>query len=327
MSRGLSSLLLLATACRPPCGATAAPAPAPDVAVDIVHRRVTEGEIKDLVWKRGADATYAPTTARERAGVTALVAAMIAAADAGAADPAWAQAAAQTGFRLEAWDVGGTTFWALVEADPRGAGAYFVRAGSGADDAAIVLEAPHVYYDLLTEDIGARLFFRRGPWRRPRAFFTNTIHRHQLEPGKRVRRPDSPADVTHNPDHVYTAATEAAARALAGAVVIQLHGFGQSADDGAVPPGTDMVISSGDRAGSSEASAARAAGLKKLFAGARRFPEDADALGATTNVQMHVLRGVPGAAFVHIEMSSPARRALVADAAKLAAFARVLFGE
>jgi hypothetical protein len=316
---------LVAAACRTPCGAAGAP-PAPETAVDIVQKRVTEDEIKDLIWKQGIGASYAPTTARERDAVAALLPAMIAAADKGAAaDPAWARAAAQAGFRVEAWDADGTTFWALVEVTPRGAGAYFVRAGVGADDAAVLLEAPHVYYDLLTEDIGARLFFRKGTWRRPRAFFTNTLHRHQLEPGKRMRRPDSPADVTHNPDHLYTAATEAAARAIGGATVIQLHGFGQSADDGAVPAGTDMVVSAGDPGGSSEASGARAAGLKKIFPGVRRFPEEADALGATTNVQMKALRGVPGSSFVHIEMSSPTRKALVADAAKLAAFGKVIF--
>jgi len=317
-------VLLAAAACRTPCAA-GAPA-APEMAVDIVQRRVSFDEIKDLVWKRGIDASYAPTTAREREAVATILPAMIAAAETGApADPAWAQTAARAGFRVEAWDVDGTTFWALVEVAPRGAGAYFVRAGAG--DAAVLLEAPHVYYDLLTEDIGIRLFFRLGAWRRPRAFFTNTLHRHQLEPGKRVRRTDSPADVAHNPDHLFTAATEAAARALRGATVIQLHGFGQSADDGSVPAGTDMVVSAGDPAGSSEASSARAAGLKKIFPGVRRFPEEADVLGATTNVQMKALRGVPGSSFVHVEMSSPVRKALVADAAKRAAFGRVLLGE
>jgi len=313
-------VIVAAAACRTPCAAGSPPAPATK-ATEMSKKTVGFDELKDLIWGRGADASYAPTTARERETLAKLIPQMIVATR---ADPAWAGAAAAAGFRLEALTVDGTTFWALLEDKPHGAGVYFVRAGG---DSKVVLEAPHVYYDLGTEDIGIRLFFRASGWRAPRAFFANTLHRHQLEPGKRTRRADSPADVAHNPDHLFTAATEAAARAIPGAVVVQLHGFGQSVDDGTVPAGTDMVVSSGEAGGSTEASSTRAAGLKKIFPGVRRFPEEADALGATTNVQMRALRGVPGTAFVHIEMSSATRKALVSDGHKLAAFAKVVFGE
>ena len=64
--------------------------------------------------------------------------------------------------RLESWELGGQTFWALVEPPERrrGAGAYLFRVGATDGDAhpAILLEAPHADHDVGTGDISVALF-------------------------------------------------------------------------------------------------------------------------------------------------------------------------
>jgi hypothetical protein len=342
--RGVTFAVLLAS-CRP-CGAET-PAPASRPVETPVPREVTRRElaIDDLArrtWGAGKDATFQPTTLVEREAVVRLVPALLAAA---ATEPPpdpsrFLGDAARAGMTLEVWTVGDTTLWALVEAPAarRGAGAYLFRAGVAPADLrpAILLEAPHADHDLGSGDIAAALFVAPPGPKRPRALFVNSIHRYQLEPGRRQRGDDNPADVAHNPDHLFSAATDAAAAALGDVVVIQIHGFAEGAeggDDGAdagvdaprLPPGTLLVISAGDRRGSSPTTTALAAELNKAFGpGVRRFPEEAGALGATTNVQGRLLAAHPGARFVHLELAAELRKQLRASPAKLRTFGLIL---
>jgi hypothetical protein len=302
------------------------------VSSTMIQRTMTLDDVDRLVWRPGASVTFAPTTIREREALGQLVPELLEGSRAATPpDPqAWQAQAEAAGFRIERWDVDGQPYWALVELPEqrRGAGAYIFRvAPAAADEAAeILLQAPHAYFDVGTGQLGAQLFFFPPPGARPRAFFTNTIHRYQSAPGKKLKQKNSPADVAHNPEHGFSTATEAFVRTLGGhALVVQLHGFaGRPEDDedsagaaagGAAPAGEiAMVVSAGDKHGSSPRSLALAAALTKLFgAGVKRFPEDTRVLGATTNVQMRALAHVPGAEFVHIEMSAATRKALAAD--------------
>jgi hypothetical protein len=331
-------VLLLCGACHPSCGG-AQPAPptesAPDVEIKVMRRSITVDDLPRLVWRPGASAAFAPTTTDERAVVTKLIPAMLA----GAAlqpppDPQrWQAEAQRVGLRVESWDVDGQSYWVLIEAPERrrGTGAYIVRVGVALDDEhpAILLEAPHSDFDLGTGEIAGELFFHPPPGKRPRALFMNTMHRYQIEPGRRQKRADSPADVAHNPDHMYNAATDAAAAKLGDVVVIQIHGFADSVDDSegaALPAGTLMVVSAGDKRGSSPLSAAIAARLRGAFGdGVRRFPEESKALGATTNAQNRTLAARSGARFIHVESSAEMRKELRASPKKLETFGTILF--
>jgi hypothetical protein len=321
------------------------------VSSPMIQRTLTLDEIDRLVWAPGANVSFAPTTIREREALAQLVPALAQGARAATPpDPqAWQQTAHDAGFRIEAWTVDGQPYWALVELPEqrRGAGAYVFRVApaahvEGATAAAeILLEAPHAYFDVGTGRLGAGLFFFPPPGARPRAFFTNTIHRYQSAPGKKLKQKNSPGDVAHNPEHGFSTATEAFVRALGGHVlVLQLHGFAgrpDEADDEDVAKGAAakdatpagaiaMVVSAGDKHGSSPRSLALAAALTKLFgAGVKRFPEDTRVLGATTNVQMRAIAHVPGAEFVHIEMSAETRKALAGDPALRAKLGTILF--
>jgi hypothetical protein len=330
MTRQLPLILVLG-ACHSACAADPPPRPValPVKEAAIVNRAVTVDDLPRLVWRAGANATFAPTTTAERAAVARLVPALLA----GTGVDKLAPDAAAIGMRIERWTVDDADYWVLIEhpEQRRGTGAYLFRVGATDDDRgpAILLEAPHAEFDQGTGEIAGELFFHPPPGKRPVALFLNTMHRYQIAPGRKQKRADSPADVAHNPDHMFTAATDAAAAALGEVEVIQIHGFANSADeseDAALPAGTLMVVSAGDARGSSPLSGAIAAALKARFGdGVRRFPEDSRALGATTNVQGRTLAARKGARFVHIESSADMRQALRTSPKKLEVFGSILF--
>jgi hypothetical protein len=338
--RSLAAVALALAACRPPCG----PEPPAQVArrVDlgaektVKRRQLTVDDVPRLLWQVGSRATFAPTTLEERQLLTGLVPRLLTGAAASPVpDPAqWQPEAVRAGMRLETWELGGGTYWALLEADDarRGAGAYVFRVGAVPEDdyPAILLEAPHADHDVGSGDIAASLFFAPAEGKRPRALFVNSIHRYQVEPGRRQKRDDNPADAAHNPEHLFSAMTDAVAAALGDLVVLQIHGFADAvdeSDDARVPAGTLAVVSAGTRAGSTPTSSALAAELSRAFGpGVRRFPEDVLALGATTNAQGRLLAARKGARFVHVELSADLRKSLRASKARMAELAKIVAG-
>jgi hypothetical protein len=336
--RVLSAVALALAACRPPCGAAPPERAARPLAVEakVTRRDLTLDDVPKLLWRAGAKASFAPTTLAEREALTDLVPRMLTGAAAKPVpDPArWALEAARAGMRLEEWQLDGGSYWALVEAEAarRGAGAYVFRVGALPEDdyPAVLLQAPHAEHDVGSGEIAAALFFAApAEGKRPRALYVNTIHRYQVEPGRRQRRPDNPADVAHNPDHLFSAMTDAAAAALGEVVVLQIHGFADATDEGddaRLPAGTRAVVSAGERAGSTPAATAFAAELDRAFGGVRRYPEDVGALGATTNAQGRLLAGRPGARFLHVELSAELRKELRASKDKMRALAKIVAG-
>jgi hypothetical protein len=328
-------MALVSTACshgrcsdgKPPAKQPTMPPTAP------VARTLTLGDYEAAVYGNGPQTTFAETTALEHETIAALIPKLLEGAQAAKPpDPQlWQTDANAAGFRIETWTIAGGTYWALLErADrARGAGAYIFRVAPREDGRAILLEAPHNFYDTGTGRLAAELFFSPPPGARPRALFTNTIHRYQLAPGDKKKRRHNPADVAHNPQHAFTIATEAFAIAAGGARVIQLHGFGarmaEDEDDGDPGP-VAMVVSAGTEAGSSELTATLAAELaRELRSDVKRYPEDVKFLGATTNAQGRMLRRIDRTDFVHVEMSAELRERLAAEPPLRAKLASVLF--
>src|SRR5688572_10878248 len=271
--------------CKDDRGAPVQPRP---TTTTVTPRTLSLADVDAIVWAPGAQATFQPTTSSEHAAISKLVPTLL--DGSWAAKPAspstWQADAAAAGFRIEAWTIHGESYWALLEATDRvrGAGAYIFRVAPRDRGPVILLQAPHAYHDLGTGELAAEMFFTPRDGVRPRALFTNTIHRYQLAPGDRKKRKHNPADVAHNPEHVYTVATEAFALAAGRARVIQVHGFGQRTDEDDDDAGTiAMVVSAGDKTGSSPLSAAIAAAAQLVFGSdVKRFPEEAKVLGATT---------------------------------------------
>lgn len=320
------------------------PAPQPTSPPAIVERTLTIDQVEDAIWANGPKATFAATTSAEHEMIERLVPHLFEAATSASSsrpkspepsssthsssNSSLSAEAAAAGFRLEAWRVGGDFYWALLEQQVHGAGAYVFRVGPREDGPTILLEAPHNFYDLGTGRLAADVFFTMREGVRPRALFTNTIHRYQLSPRDKKRREHNPADIAHEPEHAFSIATIAFARAAGTTHVIQLHGFGtRSDDDGDGEIGEiAAVVSAGNRDGSSAVSSAIARALVGVLGdGVKRFPEEAKVLGATTNAQGKLLRDVNGAAFVHVEMSAAVRSQLGNDAALRAKLAAALF--
>ena len=305
-----------------------APQPTPPPAV--VEQTLTIDQVEDRIWGAGPKATFAATTSAEHEMLERVVPRLLdaARADANANVAAMAADADAAGFRLERWSVDGDRYLALVEKQVHGAGAYVFRVGPREDGPTILLEAPHNFFDLGTGRLAAEIFFtpRGENLARARALFTNTIHRYQLSPGDKKKRAHNPADIAHEPEHAFSIATIAFARAAGATNVIQLHGFGSRSDDEGDGELGEIgaVVSAGRREGSSPLSALIAEKLSTMFDGVKRFPEDAKVLGATTNAQGKLLRDVKGAAFVHVELSSAVRKQLDGDAGKRALFGATL---
>lgn len=310
----------------------------------VAVRRLDLDEALAVLWPRPGQGASAPATSAERALVDALVAAQRAAPPAEDAATSGAQAladrAARAGFVLERWRVsagpgatggphaaGAPWFWVLREHDAprRGAGTYVFRAGpAGGAGPALVVQAPHAYFERGTGALAAAIMFEADA-RAPAALMTNSLHRYRQASGERRRRADNPADVCHNPAPLFQHATMAMVDAGA-VVVVQIHGFAATATRFGPGPAPGIVVSAGRRDSSSAVSTAVARALSGVFGAAavRRYPEEIRVLGGTTNVQARALRRRAGAAFVHLELSPSMRRRLLADARDRAAFARAL---
>lgn len=329
MKRGLTVLLVAAAGCGK-CGKKPEVPPQPPSNYSDTPRSLSLEEYDRYVYGPGPNATFEPTTANEHTVVARLIPKLF---EGSRADrpldlgPLRSEAA-QVGFAIEVWMIEGGKYWALVESRerPRGAGAYIFRVAPPERAPVIVLQAPHAYFDVGTGKIAAGMFFTgSGSGPRPRALFTNTIHRYQRAPGDKQKRKNSPSDVAHNPDHLFSAATEALAIAAGRVRVIQLHGFG-SVDDDDESVDTAMVVSAGDESGSTRWTASVASRLRSLFGdGVMRFPEDIRKLGATTNAQNRLLRRLGGHEFLHVEMAKAVREQLAGSRELRDRMAAILF--
>ena len=184
----------------------------------------------------------------------------------------------------------------------RGGGFVAIRPGSGR---ALVVEAPHTFYDAGTLEIALRVFHEL----KARAFLANTMHRGgtgtKQERQRAALSGESDFDVAHNPATYFGAAHKVLIELDPGLLVVQIHGF---ADDSA--PGVDAIVSaaltSGDARGLARAI------QQTTDARARAYPDEINVLGATTNVQARVCRDAR-MPFLSIELSRSFRQLLASD--------------
>lgn len=260
------------------------------------------------LWPEQGPRAYAAASAEQRAALAVLVGRML---TEDATPTGLGADAAAAGYVVEGWLLGGDRVLVAVEQESgrRGGGAYLVRVGGAGAE---LLQAPHGFFDVGTERIGLEMFVEDRGWR---ALFVNTIHRYVGTDGVKRRQDDSPADPCHNAEHLLAVATAGALGRVAGARVVQLHGFGDD-EDGA---GFAAIVSGGTKPAPAHAGVV-AVRLRAALDGLRvaLFPDDTDRLGATTNVEGRAVRafnergGAP-ATFVHVELSAAVRRQLRAD--------------
>ncbi len=299
-------------------------------------RELSLNDARRRLWPRKHSDTFEATTTRERTAVQPLIDPLIAALAQGKPLPAIHDIAEELGFELEEWVIEGVTLWALVEPDSRrrGGGIYLFRRDAPVlgERPLRLLQAPHSYYDTRTGLLALTLLVRGSADARPDVLFANSMHRYG-RPGGEVPATPVPTDLSHNPDHLFSAMTDTLARTHGRVQVVQLHGFAhldkekkteakgaktntagkEEIEDKAEKKAVEAVVSAGLREHSSVRARSTAKALRSVLQEVRVFPEEVDQLGATTNVQGKLLRMVPRSSFVHVELSKNARDRLAND--------------
>lgn len=296
----------------------------------VTSRALGLDEARALLWPPQAElaqARFRPATEVERARLAALIAALWRGVEPGAVPPELPRWADEAGFALELWTIEARAVWVVREPDGkrRGGGAYLVRAGAPAPGTPVLLQAPHVYFDVGTGAIAARMFLDADAPVAVRALFTNSLHRHAQHDAARERRDANPADVARAPDHAFHAATTAVVEA-GPVVIVQVHGYDHAVRDDDAAARAAAIVSAGRADGSTAISTAVAAAIAaELGREVARYPEDTRELGGVTGAQARLARD-RGAAFVHVELAADVRDRLRRDGQAAAALGRAVAG-
>ena len=232
--------------------------------------------------------------------------------------------AAVAGDTVQAWKAlgfgvtqltAGDANWLVLREVPgfcTGQGLYLIRQGVAAGR---LLPVPHGYLDTHTADIAAGLL--QAP---VRAIAFNTVPRHYTQHGMQID-----ADLAHREDNLFAALTRAFARVYPAGRLVQLHGFNPAKRKTAAGHSAAVIVSAGT-AWPTPASTAVAACLQSLLNDpVRLYPRDVQELGATTNLQGRLLRGLAHNGFVHVELSRTLRERLRSEAPLRADFAACLY--
>lgn len=167
-----------------------------------------------------------------------------------------------------------------------------------------LLQAPHAKSDLYTGKIVAKLFDEGGI----KAAMWNTVPRKTHIENTVGRRT---ADMAHLSGTYWQTVTEGFARHYADSKVIQFHGYAQSKRKSVAAKNSDMIISAGHRNPPLWVQQLALCIQKSLPGKISLYPYDVKELGATTNVQGHLLRRLGFDGFVHIEMGKSMRQRLL----------------
>lgn len=211
-------------------------------------------------------------------------------------------------FHFEQWEVEGQTY-SVIREDPehrRGAGSYVVR-NRPVQLKAILLQAPHAYFDKRTGAISAKMFFTPMENSVLRGLFVSSLHRYQVRAGHKGKDPNSPSDICHNDDHLFNLATASVIGPVTDTTIVQLHGFVDKTGN------IDAIISSGAKV-STLASAAVAESLCKDGLQVLKYAEEIKRLGGTKNIQALLVYHTD-ISFIHVELARKLRDKLATDEA------------
>lgn len=289
------------------------------VPIPVRDQTITAGELERALTPDTLHRGYVAASGADRQAFTTLIPALL-----GLTRPEhpsldhWNALAGAIGYELERWHVGSDVYTVLRERTDRqrGGGTYVFRVAAADTGPTIILQAPHIYFDIGTGPLAIHAFFEARQRHRVRALYLGSMHRYQAGPGKRKERSRNPADPAHNARHLFHLATRLAADSAAGLRVVQLHGFGERADEDDVA--VDAVVSA-TRDGLCESVAS--ALLQHFDArDVRRYPHEFGELGGDGNAQRALLDGHATAAFVHIELSRSFRRFLLRSSTRQSRF-------
>ncbi|RME39431.1 MAG: hypothetical protein D6794_03860 [Deltaproteobacteria bacterium] len=208
------------------------------------------------------------------------------------------QALARLGFALRSLDATDEHLLIIEDKRRRGGGFYVLRQEDKPRHA-LLLEAPHSFYDRGTRQLAVQWLCQRGVV----AAAWNTAPRHQL--------PDDQADLAHQDVSFFQAFTLAFARAYPHGGIVQLHGFSQFKRHTEAGWHADAIISNGTAKPSQIVWRIDRCLDDVLAGGSKLYPDEVRELGATTNRNARALRTFGFSGFVHLEMSRELRRKLL----------------
>ncbi|HFD13603.1 MAG TPA: hypothetical protein ENJ32_14215 [Crenotrichaceae bacterium] len=191
----------------------------------------------------------------------------------------------------------------LVEANDhrKGRGLFAVHNGVGVKP--WLIQAPHAKSDKYTGRIASQVFAESNA----KAAMWNSVPR-------KTRAGNTTADMAHLNGTYWQTVTEVFARHYVDGRIIQLHGFDQSKRQSAAGRDSDIIISAGNQHPPHWVQAFASCLKKTMSVKVSLYPFDVQELGATTNVQNHLLQRLGFNGFVHIEMSLPVRKHLKTSA-------------
>lgn len=172
----------------------------------------------------------------------------------------------------------------------RGWGLYILHTRSNGVYRNLLIEVPHIGFDLETEKIGIRSFIQSSA-----GFFL-------VAGAHRYANPDSVADVAHKEKCVFHVIHNALCTNTS--TVIQIHGFAETSAGRQLYP--QIILSSGEPAGSKAVTDMSAQLTQNGFTVGIFDGTKYTDLGATENIQGTYARGV-GAGFIHMEIARAIR--------------------
>lgn len=177
-----------------------------------------------------------------------------------------------------------------------------------------LLQAPHAKSDLYTGRIVAQIFSEREF----KAAMWNSVPRKTRVESSLMKMT---ADMAHLPNTYWQAVTGSFAQQYQNGKIIQIHGYAQSKRKSVAGRDSDVIISAGHKTPPLWVKQYAECLKKSLPVKVSLYPNDVKELGATTNVQGHLLQNLGFNGFLHIELSKPMRQQLL----KRKDFRQILF--
>jgi len=169
----------------------------------------------------------------------------------------------------------------------------------------VLLQAPHAKADRYTGELAALLFEQGGL----RAVQWNSISRHAEIKGFSAK-----ADMAHLSQTYWQVFTRTFAKQFPHARIIQLHGYNQSKRKSRQGKDSEIIVSAGHYYPPVWVQKTATCLKQQMPGKVSLFPYEVNELGATTNTQGQLLRGLNHQGFLHIEMSLSLRKSLLSSA-------------
>jgi hypothetical protein len=167
-----------------------------------------------------------------------------------------------------------------------------------------LIQAPHAKSDIYTGRIAARIFsegdFKAAMW--------NSVPRNTRVENSAMKLS---ADMAHLPNTYWQAVTRSFALHYKKGKIIQFHGYAQSKRKTQAGRDSDVIISAGHKNPPAWVQHFTRCLKKNLAVKVSLYPYDVKELGATTNIQGHLLQKMGFDGFLHIELSKSMRKLLL----------------